>query len=58
VTNDQLAALAIECGAMVLGDAGSRQQFMFSVEQLARFREAIPPCPVPMPSAAVKIVAA
>lgn len=66
MTDAELHALAIECGAMVLGDEGSRQQYMLDLSQLAGMARAIrvaqmaalvkakrteiPPCPVPMPT--------
>jgi len=51
VTPDQLHNLATAAGAMVLGDPGTRQQYMLDLVQLARLVELVRlgPCPVPMP---------
>jgi len=51
---DQLHNLATTAGAMVLGDPGTRQQYMLDLVQLARLvqlvgSKGIPPCPVPLP---------
>jgi hypothetical protein len=50
VTDSDLHALAIEAGAMVLGEEGTRQQYLFDLDQLrALLAPSIPPCPVPLP---------
>lgn len=50
-TPDQLHNLATAAGAMVLGDPGTRQQYMLDLAQLARLvaMVTVPPCPVPLP---------
>lgn len=49
---DQLHNLATAAGAMVLGDPGTRQQYMLDLVQLARLVELsrVGPCPVPLPA--------
>lgn len=51
MTPDQLHNLATAAGAMVLGDPGTRQQYMLDLVQLARLVELarLGPCPVPLP---------
>lgn len=51
MTDSDLHALALAAGAMVLGEPGTRQQYMLDLVQLARIVEAVklPPCPVPLP---------
>ena len=48
---DQLHNLATAAGAMVLGDPGTRQQYMLDLVQLARLVALlrVGPCPVPLP---------
>lgn len=55
MTPDQLHNLATAAGAMVLGDPGTRQQYMLDLVQLARLVELVQtarvgPCPVPLPT--------
>ena len=51
MTPAQLDALARAAGAMVLGDEGTRQQYLIDLDQLvALVRLAtLPPCPVSLP---------
>lgn len=54
MTPDQLHNLATAAGAMVLGDPGTRQQYMLDLVQLARLVELLQTarvgtCPVPLP---------
>lgn len=54
MTDSDLHDLATAAGAMVLGEDGTRQQYLFDLNQLrALLSPALPPCPVPLP---VKIV--
>jgi len=47
--------LAVSAGAMVLGEEGSTQHYLFTLEQLAWLLDmpapAVPPCPIPPPPA-------
>lgn len=60
MTDADLHALAVDAGAMVLGDpetvTGVKQQYLFDLSQLNALRALlappIPPCPVPLPSPA------
>lgn len=38
---------AMAAGAMVLGEDGTRQQYLFDLDQLRTLL--LPPCPVPLP---------
>lgn len=51
MTPDQLHNLATAAGAMVLGDPGTRQQYMLDLVQLARLVALlrVGTCPVPLP---------
>lgn len=53
MTDDDLHDLAVAAGAMVLGDEGTRQQYLLDLSQLrallAPRRVVVPPCPVPLP---------
>ncbi len=50
---DPLHDLAMAAGAMVLGEEGSTQHYLFTLEQLAWLFDmpapAAPPCPIPPP---------
>ena len=52
---DPLHDLAVSAGAMVLGEEGSTQHYLFTLEQLAWLLDmpapAVPPCPIPPPPA-------
>ncbi len=46
--------LAVSAGAMVLGEEGSTQHYLFTLEQLAWLLDVppdVPPCPIPPPPA-------
>lgn len=54
--SDDLHDLAVACGAMVLGEPGTPQHYLFNAKQLARFvseargvGDTLPPCPVELP---------
>ena len=49
---DPLHDLAVSAGAMVLGEEGSTQHYLFTLEQVAelmRLTSPVPPCPIPAP---------
>ncbi|MGJ5032326.1 hypothetical protein ACQR1I_36195 [Bradyrhizobium sp. HKCCYLS2038] len=49
LTDDQIHEAALRAGAMVLGDQGTRQQYLIDLDQLRRLLA--PPCPVLLPVA-------
>lgn len=41
---------ALDAGAMVLGEDGTRQHYLFDLDHLRAFlAPPLPPCPVPLP---------
>jgi hypothetical protein len=50
--DNDLHQAALAAGAMVLGEDGTRQQYLFDLEQLRRLLAPVelPPCPVPLPA--------
>lgn len=47
-TDDHIHEAAVRAGAMVLGEPGTRQQYLLSLDGLRKLL--VPPCPVPLPA--------